>query len=254
METQRRHEQSVTPTSPPWAARLPRSDAQAVALLRLAPGVRGCIVGQEIWLQGDSLDDAIQNLLRKLAPIQTFAVNNDRELIPLEHLLPVGRLPDGPWLPIDQLITVGHPTAALNGVSDSRVRIRLVRDDGERPATLLLTERATWAAYAETAPGVRLKLLRFAASANHVLIRGQPLPPLNGKHFYERSGLIVPCGYAWWPGVDPETLRRCLSLQADDLALLLEAGSWQLLVEACFVQARRSAIRLTMRATAGATT
>src|SRR4051794_27496513 len=88
VENQRSQTSTLTPTAPPWVARFPSNEASAIAALRLTPGVRACILDGQIWLRGDVLDDRIESLLRRLAPVQTFTLSGADELIPLGHLLP----------------------------------------------------------------------------------------------------------------------------------------------------------------------
>ena len=250
----------------PWAVRLPRGDAPAVAAaLRLRADVRAAVDahgggggggGGDLWLRGDAMDDALDRVIRQLAPAARFSVStagSGEELIPHGNVLPVGRLSGAlRWVPLHELFAVGRPAAAMPGQKPSAVRIAIVRSGTERPASMLRTSLATWAAYADTAPNVRLRALRFAATDGDVLIAGAPLPPLPGVRFWVEHDIAVPSGWTWSPAVDAATLRRALSLREHDVALFAADGSWQYVPAEGFVAARRSAVRRTAAGAAGA--
>ncbi|HTL31394.1 MAG TPA: hypothetical protein VL282_19325 [Tepidisphaeraceae bacterium] len=226
---------------------LPESEANAVASLRLRDGILACRAGGRIWLRGEQLDDDLEQALHRLAPLGRYELKSNNALVPAGNLLPFGQLPDGPWIPLSELLQVPRTPAALPARAPAPVALRIVRSTSERPASLLQTSVQEWSRYARSAPLVRLWPLQFAASAQHVLIRGTPLPPLPGLRYYESQGVAVPCGFGWSPAADVATLRRVLGLDHDDLALFDERGNWQRISALQFVQARRSAVRLTLR-------
>jgi len=237
------------PARGPWAACFARDEAAALAPLRLRTDVRACVTEGDgrIWLRGEATDDTLQDALRRLAPLGRFDVTEDGALVPRGNLLPTAQLPDATWMPLSDLLGVRREPASLVAQVHDRVELTLVRTDRERPATMLLTDLTAWSSYAHAAPSTRLHPLRFAASQTHALIWGSPLPPLPGTRLYEQSGVSVPCGFTWSPAIDVASLRRALELEEDDVAVFAEDGSWQLLPTAAFVQARRSAVRLTMK-------
>lgn len=252
-----------SPDAAPWAIRVCRADAPSVAAsLRLRPNLRAALdphrgvggdpLAGDLWLRGDAMDEALDRVIRQLAPAARFSISTagqGEELIPHGHLLPVARLPDRlQWQPLDELFAIERPAAALPGHPPSPVKIAIIRCDTERPAAMLRTSLVTWATYAERAPGIRLRALRFAASAGEVLITGQPLPPLPGERLWTSDGIVVPCGWTWSPPVDAATLRRALSLREHDVALFGDDGSWQYVPAEAFVAARRSAVRRTAAA------
>jgi hypothetical protein len=232
-----------------WAARLRLSEIAAVARLRLRDDIRAHIESDQLWLRGDHLDEELDSALQYLAPSRRFTVAHDGALTPDGHLLPTEQLPPGEWSLLDELIEPRAPVAALAGAAPAPVQLQLIRNCGEKTATWLLTPLRLLAAYAESAPEVRLRALSFAATADHALVQGTPLPPLPGKYLYEDAGLIIPCGWTWSPAVDATTVRAVLRLALDELALFSDDGAWLRIDQSAFVQARRSAIRLTARGT-----
>jgi hypothetical protein len=110
-----------------------------------------------------------------------------------------------------------------------------------------VTTLSSFGEYGEGAPAVRLERLLFATDGTRAVIWGDPLPPLPGDRYVERSGIAALCGFEWRPAIDPPSLRRLLALEDGDLALLSSDGAWQRVCAASFVRARRSAIRFTAR-------
>lgn len=230
-----------------WAVRLPRAAAPAAGAIRLLPGVQVCEAGDELWLRGDGLDDALELALRKIPGAKRFTTDTRGRLFPPGARLPKGRLPDAGWLPLSQWLAPRPQTAALQGRMPPRIALRLVRSDRERRANVLVTALGAWAEYVRNAPLVRLKPLRFAASADgRVLVRGEPLPPIPGERCVERDGLAVPAGLEWSPPVDPAVLRDVLGLEDGDLALLDAEAGHERVFASDFVQASRESVRLTL--------
>jgi hypothetical protein len=230
-----------------WAVEVPEQEASAASVLRLRADVLACRAGGKLWLRGQAFDEPLEQALKRLAPAKHFRLESDGSLIPLGRLLPIARLPDGPWVPLKELVIASRPPAALPAQLSNRLSIQIIRSAHERPATLVRTSLKAWVAYAESAPLVRLKSLHFAASDDDALIRGTLLPPLQGIHYYEVGGLVVPCGFTWSPAIDAQTLREVLKLSDGDLALFDDTGRCQQLPATSFVRATRSAARLTLR-------
>jgi hypothetical protein len=179
---------------------------------------------------------------------------------PVDRRVPVAGLPQVSWAPLDAWLAVELPPAAWTADWPAPLELRLVRSAVEREATLLVTDLATWAAYATRAPQVRLERWTFAACEDgRVLIRGTPLPPLAGCRCTEVAGVVVPAGWTWTPAVAAPVVRGLLGLSEEaptdmgtrtiDLALCLaEERAWEILPAEAFVRATRSAVRLTAEA------
>lgn len=198
------------------------------------------------------MSDALDLSLRKAAPVRRYQLRPDQSLVPDGCLLPEGKLPGGPWLPLAALVEVAPQTAALAGQVMERAALRIVPGGAASEANVLLAALSDWADYADGAPTVRLRPLRFAAGAAHAIIRGTPLPPIPGLHFVEKEGIAVPCGHTWSPALDAASMRALLRLDADDLALFVADGSWQHVPAAAFIAASRSAVRLSVSSMGGA--
>jgi len=109
-----------------------------------------------------------------------------------------------------------------------------------------LVPLATWVVWAQTAPELRLKPLRFATAMDgRCLILGAPLPSIPGRLFVAREGIIIPAGTAWSPAVSALTLRRLFGTPDQDMVLWDENGirhlSSELIVPASRANARATA-------------
>lgn len=229
-----------------WAAVISAGDAHQVAALRLLGDVEVLAESREVWLRGPQLDDALDLALRKLSGAERFIVEDGGELVPVGARVPLRRLPEGNWIPLSRFVIPRAPTAALAGQPADPARLRLVRCSDDRSANVLVTEIASWLAYASSAPQIRLSKLTFAAAADgRIVVRGRPLPPINARLLAESAGIAVPCGYCWQPAADAETVRAVFGLGPDDLAILDPDGTATVISQNCFVAASRSAVRLT---------
>ena len=230
-----------------WAIRLAREDAATLGILRLSPGVEIAEEGPMLWLRGRRGDDLLHSVLLSLPAIQRFVWLEDDQLRPLEGRIPSRKLPPGDWLPLDRWMTVTLPPAGFVSGSPGAIALRLVRGGTEETPSLLLTTLELWADYASNAPEIRLKSLQFAADARgRALIRGRPLPPVEGCQWVERSGIAIPAGFQWTPAVSVEVLVRRLSVLSRTIALWHEDGTVERIHSEQFVPATRANIRATL--------
>lgn len=229
-----------------FALALRAADAPLLALLR-PWRVEVCIGDHTLWLRAERLDEAQWDHCRRLPGADRFTVLDDGQLLPVGAAAPRGYLPAGPWQPLADWLRVGLPPAGVPLSRPSTVRLALIRSSSEAEPSWLLTDADTWCRYAETAPQVRLARWSFAATAaGQVAVRGTPLPPLPGERLVDHGGIVVSAGWSWAPAVEPGVLRQVFSLAEGDSALWLADSSWHRIHEADWVQASRSAARLTL--------
>ncbi len=176
--------------------------------------------------------------------------------------MPCARLPlDAEWVGLRSWINVELPALLPSAAAVNKLRLRLVRDGAEIPPDAILLGLDAWAHWAESAPAVRLRLLRFAAATAlaldglgpaQVLVLGQPLPPLPGARLISKAGVLIPVGWQWQPAVDPAVVRQLFGLRTDELALWPDAHAPVSIIPAeAVVPASRSAARLTHEQASG---
>jgi hypothetical protein len=95
--------------SPTWALAAPRESIQAIARLRQTRGLEICEADGELWLRGSSLDEALATALKLIPGGRQFKVLADGQLVAAGKLVPLGRLPDGPWKPLSEWLTLQLP-------------------------------------------------------------------------------------------------------------------------------------------------
>jgi hypothetical protein len=229
-----------------WAVWVPPDKAASAGALRLRPGVSVCALGDGVWLRGERLTQELELELRKLPAARRFSVGVDGTLTAEGARIPRGKVPGGDWQPLSAWLTPAPQPPALAGRTDQRVELRLVRTDNEEPATVLVTTLEEWAAYANDAPLVRLRRLRFATAADgRTAVRGEPLPPVPGRRYVEREGVAVPGGFRLSPDVGAATVRLLLGTEPEDLVLFQKDGSWERIAAGEFVSATRANMRAT---------
>ena len=240
-----------TVVTTPWAVRLPRMSVRAAGALRLTTGVRVAEAVDALWLRGDDLTETLDLELRKLPGALRYAINSDERVTEFGRRLPSGELPPGPWVPLSAWLELRPQPAALAGVVEGRVTLRVERSEVEQPATVLETTVAAFADWATAAAAARLRPLRLAASADgRALLWGTPLPPIPGRRFYDRDGVAAPCGFALAPALEPTVIRALLKLSRSDLVLFQEDGGYELVAAESFTRATRAAARATRDALA----
>jgi hypothetical protein len=230
-----------------WAVRLDATNAHHAAALRTMPQVLALEAEGAFWLQGSSLDDAVELRLRSLPNAERFHVDAEGQLIAAGHRIPSGRLPAGSWRPLRPSIPVELPGRVFAGVTEQRLSLQLVRGGTPAEPALLRVPLQAWHDYAVRAPQVRLEHWTFAVSrSSDVLIRGTPLPPLKGERFVEEAGIAVPAGWTWTPAVEATVVREAFGLHPAELALWSADGTWDRIADENFVKATRSAVRLSV--------
>lgn len=237
-----------------WAARLPGLASSGVSQtvialigrLRLVPGVRVLVKGNDLWLRGEDLDDRVSLILRSLPDAERFLVTTDGQLTAWDESVPRATLPEADWHSLAQWLSVELPTSVFAGRVAQRVSMRLVRSNAVATANLLRTQWPIWRDYAITAPQIRLNPLSFAVSdSGEVLIRGLPLPPIPGRSLVEQSGIAISAGWSPDPPLDPASIRLVLKLNPDEIAVFQDDATMDVILESVFVRATRSAVRLT---------
>jgi hypothetical protein len=241
-----------------WAALLPTASAPYLATLRRTEGIEVCEQPGSIWLRGGDLE-LVNSQLCGLPDARRFRCLADGQLVAVDHLVPSGVLPECEWTALAKWLTCTLPPTIWPGSTPAGAALRLVRASTPVEPSLLLLALREWQAYVAMAPQVRLERLSFALdSAGRVLVRGRPLPPLDGRRFAEFDDIAVPVGWHWQPAVGAATLRELLGLNARDddprkqqggLALFTsEDCAWEHIPMQAFVQVTRSAVRLSAEA------
>jgi hypothetical protein len=226
---------------------LSQTDKAALGSVCCLPGLQAADDEEFIWVRGIPAQKKIDLRIRQLPGLHTYQLDADNNLFPPGGLTPVGKLKSLNWVALSSFITVELPVSALPGKINQHHVIRLVASGRSQAGNALLTDLATWKAYAEQAPLVRLQQTRFAVSEkNNVLIVGSPLPALPGREYVlQHDTLLLPCGYEFDPPVISNLVITRLDPLKEALLLFDTNGTWEKIPRTAFVHSTRSAIRLT---------
>jgi hypothetical protein len=197
-----------------------------------------------LWVKGPGAADGPR--LLGLPAEARFVVGADGALRRPGGRLPVGSLPEGPWLPIADAVGVEAPAHA-SPARPQPLDLALEPAGAEQPARGLLVDQGALAAWADRASDLRLAGLRVSlrSDGQALVLReeaGPPLPPLRGPRLWVDEPLLVPCGLRWAPRVPAGVVAEVFDLLPGE-RLLLEAGGAARLPEAAFGPLTRAALR-----------
>ncbi|MFT7639711.1 MAG: hypothetical protein ACI9G1_001449 [Pirellulaceae bacterium] len=241
-----------------WAARISLDNVAALASLREVVGIEAAVVAETVWLRGESRSEQLDSRLRSTPHLDRYELLADGQLIPSQRLVPDGWLPVTEWLPLAQLIVPKLPATKWPGEVSNRVTPKLVRDTQYQTPNLLVAAFERGCQFVTYAAEIRLEQWTFAACRDgRVVVRGTPVPAIQGEYFCESKGIAIPAGWKWSPTIDADQIRANLlganyELSEGDLVLVSVDGSWERIDRDAFVAATRSALRLTLNALKGA--
>lgn len=226
-----------------WYAFAPADGAKQLATLRDAAAVEVLAADAErVWLRGAMLDDRTARLLRSVLGCQVFLPLDDQQLVPQGAGVPRGFVPQGAWTRIEDWLELTLPTSRFTARAVLKAPLRLERWSHAVEPRLVRLPRGEWIAYASTAPRVRLNRLMYAASDEHVVVTGGPLPPVAGQFFCIDHGVAAPIGYRWRPHIDAVVLKEAWGVGHGDMVLLHSGGCERIRGDQ-FVGASHSSVR-----------
>lgn len=226
--------------------KLHERDIASLGNIRCLNSVFAAKDGNDIWIRVVDTNTAIDGKLKQLPVKSTFTLDEKNQLFLPDAVTPVAILKEMEWIPINEFIPVEAPVSNLPGKTNHKIDIKLVPSTVERRGNALLTTLNTWKEYAESAPAVRLAVLKFAMSAtNEVLVIGNPLPSLPGKEYWLQNNILLPCGYEFEVPFVNTFLNNNILSGNKGVILFNTNNEWQLIDESLFVEAKRSAVRLT---------
>ncbi|XAM01607.1 hypothetical protein OT109_09455 [Phycisphaeraceae bacterium D3-23] len=236
-----------------WALRISTQHAALLGPLRCKEGLSVLADGPSLWLRGEDHAALDTLAVRRLPTEGRYTVRADGGLIPVDHALPVGVVPEGAWVGLSQWMQLKAPKAQFAGQTGQRIALSLVRSADERRANLLLTTYRAVRQWAEGASQLRLSPLSVAVDREQqcVALRGEPLPPLPGDRYAVEAGVAVPAGFGFALPLTCTEVAGVVGLKPEQLAVFGPDGGWSLLPEDCFVAATRATLRQIGRPTRG---
>ncbi|EEF58751.1 hypothetical protein [Pedosphaera parvula] len=229
-----------------WAACIPFSEAAELAVIRLFPGIECAKVAGTLWLRGNNGSEELEQALRGISDLERFELLESGWLKSAESRIPERILPRVEWQPLKGAMLPGLPTAALPGETRQKLPLTLVRTHTEATPGAILADFDAWYEFAIQAPEIRLKGLRFAVNEERrVSVIGHPVPPIKGLQLVDYSGILIPCGFTWFPAVEAMVLSELFNRGAEDFVIFFEDHTHQIIKPEQLLTASRSAVRET---------
>lgn len=200
-----------------------------------------------IWVKNFTLAQ-LEMVELKSVPFATLFYAKDNYLFPKGSLLPACKIPSLLWTPIDRALPIklegfNHNLFEIPG----QVKMRLVPSEEQQHACAMLTDFQTAAYFIERAPDYRLKPLSWTiVGSNQVFINGEPLLPINGTAYWQRSSFIFPVGFVpEFPILEAITMRA-IDASGENLIWWKNEHQYSLLPVAALQPLTISSWRLTM--------
>lgn len=183
--------------------------------------------GEWIWIKGFNLSQLESKEVQCIPNKEIFS-GKDGELFPFRSLLPLGRIPQLLWTPIQKALPVQVEEFNHNyfGVEE-QIRIHLKREQDEREAVALQVNLGDLQTYLESCAEVRLQSLNWTLLGDiDALIVGEPLLPLPGTAYWKMGTMYFPLGYNLELPFLSEILREKLDPNPENLVFWSQSGSY----------------------------
>lgn len=143
-------------------------------------------------------------------PFISIYVCKDNLIFPKGSLLPLKKMPNLLWSPIERALTVeiGDYNHNFFGIHQTLL-INLVPTQNEKVATILFVKCKEVDSFFQTAPKIRLDALKWCVvEENNALIFGEPMLPIKGKAFWQHGDFILPVGWELAYPILAETIEK----------------------------------------------
>lgn len=219
---------------------------ESLGAVRGITGLKAALDEGEIWLRGIVPAAKPDVLLTSLPITHSYALDEYGRLFPAGGITPIGKLKQLNWQPIKAFMPVTMPVSAMPGVVPGEIELKLSRSAQVHEPFAILVNLEDWKNYAETAPLTRLGRLQFAVSSSgDTLVTGSPLPLLQGRAYWQNGQMLLPLGFDFDPPVIASLIADALNAGNDHYLLFDSGGGYENISITNFVQATRSAVRLT---------
>jgi hypothetical protein len=224
------------------AARLPAAGLTLLAPLRASGGVQ-VITGEPAWVTWDGDRPDVLAAVVAVPGAELFEPRDGRWFRPGGHLPAFGLPAQGEPAPLDRAVVPAPlaPTEA-DPREFSRVPLRLVRCERERPATAVRCSVAALQAWADVATTAEITAVRAARSGDVAWLLGTKLPVLAGAERFWGERVLIPLGFRAEPDWPESALREAANVGPDELLVLTETGTEAIPADA-FRVLTRGAIR-----------
>jgi hypothetical protein len=217
------------------------ADITVLAQLRTRTDMVAAWHQDQIWVKGMA-----DNAFRRLPALRTWKLDAANRLFAHGALTPDNTLPELDWQALTDFIPVSLPASGLPAFATAKHAVKLAPCPGTDESFAILTEMRILESYIAGAPQVRLRHLRFAASASaQVLVAGVPLPSIPGTSYTLKDRILMPAGYDFDPPAIRPLVTEKLEAARTHFLLFHVSGHYEMIPDTSFVHVTRSAVRLT---------
>ncbi len=214
--------------------------------IRLYSNVQVATNNNLVWVKGIISDQENDTQIKKIPFKNIYTIDKDSNLFNLGSLTPIDKLKVLDWITIDKFINLEFPSSLMAGRVKETHHVKLIKSDKVQTGNAMITDFEIWNNYAQNASEIRLNKLIFAVSkSNQVIIIGQPLPPIQGLEYWLNNDLLIPAGYDFEIPILANLIFEKLNIKNSSYILFDTNNQWQKIFKENFVNASRSAIRLT---------
>jgi len=205
-------------------ARLPLEHLEALASLRVVPGVQVLRDETNLWLRWETDGDLVLRVILPLPDAVLFERREDRWHRVGEHL-PSFDVPTlGDFQPLANML---FPAPVLPVAPPVRTpppwqlqTLRLVSDPTPRVTSAVLTTRAALLAWVDAVTSARLQTLQFAHCDDDALLLGRRVPLLpSGLRFWGER-VLRPLGFRVDPDLPERALLAAFGSEPGELAIV----------------------------------
>lgn len=217
------------------------ADIKVLAGLRTRTDIVAAWHQDHIWVKGMA-----DHAFRRLPALRTWKPDAGNRLFAPGALTPDHMLPELEWQSLADFIPVSMPISGLPALATTKHRVQLAPCTSTEESFAILTGMHILESYITAAPQVRIRHLRFAASANaQVLVAGVPLPPVPGTSYTLKDRILMPAGFDFDPPAIRSLVTEKLEAASTHYLLFHVSGQYEMIPDTSFVHVTRSAVRLT---------
>lgn len=220
-----------------------QSSMQQIGRL-LHSAVDVAIADNFVWIRYSGNDADIRSAVRLLHGTH-FQLTTNGRLIPDGNTIATERLPELQWMPIGDVVQLQLPIAAMAGKLQTNAlpQLQLLRGGEERRSNAALVDLQVLLRWCERVPSFRLRKLSASVAGEHVLVLGEPLPPVPCRYLCHESRLLTPAGMTWFPRIESPVVLSYFDVQADEYLLWTENDAWSIVAQSQINPLRLASLR-----------
>lgn len=220
---------------------------EKLAHIRLWKHLRVAMDHDTIWVRGILPQEIHSEEIKKI-PFKDLYYVQDGHLIKIGNHLPEQRIKIGwMWSPITQIFKVEFPAYNHNLFQvEGTIKTELIPSDCMEKSVAVFVKKDIFETYVLQAPNIRLQALQWVIIQNFVLVVGQPLLPIPGKTFWQKSNFLLPAGFDFSYGNFSVYLEEKINPKGENWILFTDEKSFISIPKQDVQPLSRSSVRKSM--------